>query len=55
MALLAPLLAMSLLAGCGDDPGNDAGTSKPAADDSGCAQVEAPAPKDDGGATEPTT
>ena len=54
MALIAPLLALSLLAACGDDPGNDASTSKPAADDSGCAQVEAPAPKDDGGATKPT-
>lgn len=59
---LALLAALSVLAGCGDDadPGTTDGSVGSAdssaaapADDSGCAQVDAPEPKADGGATKP--
>ena len=59
IAHLALLAALSLVAGCSDpDSGSDSnsdGGSPAAADNGGCAQVEAPEPKDDGGATEPGT
>lgn len=51
LALTALLLT---LAGCGGDTEPSGSTTTAAQDDSGCAQVEAPAPKDDGGATKPT-
>lgn len=55
---LAPVvltLALASLAACGDsEPTTSATTSSTASDDSGCADVQAPAPKDDGGAKEPT-
>jgi cyclophilin family peptidyl-prolyl cis-trans isomerase len=59
IAHLALLAALSLVAGCSDtDPDSDSnagGGSQAAADNGGCAQVEAPEPRDDGGATEPGT
>ena len=51
-------VAVLLLAGCGgDDESAAPDTTAPAATtttDGGCASVEAPAPRDDGGATQPT-
>jgi peptidyl-prolyl cis-trans isomerase B (cyclophilin B) len=50
---MALLTALSFVAGCGETKTPSA--SAPSAKTSGCADVKAPAPKDDGGATRPTT
>jgi peptidyl-prolyl cis-trans isomerase B (cyclophilin B) len=58
MVLIA-LLAVLVLAGCGDDDGSDSaegsggGTATTAADDQVCAKVRAPKAKPDGGETKP--
>jgi peptidyl-prolyl cis-trans isomerase B (cyclophilin B) len=48
-ALLVAVLALAV-AGCGGDGGENAGTTTPGE----CADVEAPAPREDGGQTAPT-
>lgn len=54
--LLALLLLLGGCGGAGPGPEQDAGSSDRAAeDDSGCAQVDAPAAKPDGGQTKPNT
>jgi cyclophilin family peptidyl-prolyl cis-trans isomerase len=51
VAPLVLLIAVSSLAGCGDAKSDRTPAAAP--DKSGCAQVQAPEPRDDGGATRP--
>jgi peptidyl-prolyl cis-trans isomerase B (cyclophilin B) len=51
--VLIALLAVFVVAGCGDDSDSGDGNSDTSAKSGECADVEAPAPKPDGGATEP--
>jgi cyclophilin family peptidyl-prolyl cis-trans isomerase len=59
LTALIALLAMLVVAGCGDDDSDSAsksggGTETTAQSDQQCAKVDAPAPKPDGGAKKPT-
>lgn len=55
MLLVTLLAALAVVTGCSDDPEPGAGGTSTAAspDESGCAQVTAPEPKQDGGETAP--
>jgi peptidyl-prolyl cis-trans isomerase B (cyclophilin B) len=57
MIVVTLLASLAVLTGCADDPNPGAGgnTTEASPDESGCAQVEAPEPKPDGGETGPDT